>query len=220
MGKGVLIVAAAGNENIPYRSYPAGYGEVLSVSSVGSGGPCEGEISDHLKSSFSNYGKYVDLAAPGCSLVSSESGGQVQGSVQGTSFSSPIVAGIAGLLLSINPTAEASHIASTLINRANRHLLYQHNPKYKSQTTDGKTFFLLGKGIVDADAAVRHVLSQEPSPYVRRVSGCGTLGHLSNQIHFQLALQSTKGLNTLLAFLVLLLFPAFLCLLTPHRSHT
>ncbi len=58
---GVVLVAAAGNDNVSTPSYPAAYSSVISVAAVDS---------SKNKASFSNYGSTIDLAAPGVSVYS------------------------------------------------------------------------------------------------------------------------------------------------------
>ena len=96
--KNVLVVAAAGNENTAKRSYPAAYADVLSVGATRTG--------TNSRASFSNYNsstdRWVDVAAPG--IVSSMTDdGVYRAGLEGTSFSSPIVAGIAGLVKTLHP---------------------------------------------------------------------------------------------------------------------
>ena len=54
--RGSILVAAAGNSNSSSESYPAAYPEVIAVAATGP---------DGSKSSFSNFGRWVDVAAPG-----------------------------------------------------------------------------------------------------------------------------------------------------------
>ncbi len=91
--KGAVIVAAAGNSASSSPFYPAAYPSVIAVAAT--------TDLDRL-ASFSNYGDWVDVAAPGISIYST---GIVSGTPgydyqSGTSFSSPLTAGLAGLLFS------------------------------------------------------------------------------------------------------------------------
>lgn len=87
--KGIVLVAAAGNDGGDNWSYPASYKEVISVASTNN---------RDEPSTFSNSGDFIDLAAPGEDIIGpSYMGGYQVGS--GTSFSAPIVSGIAGLIL-------------------------------------------------------------------------------------------------------------------------
>lgn len=89
----VVLVAASGNDNTERPGYPAAYPEVLAVASTDA---------DGAKSSFSNFGDYIDVAAPGASIASTYPGSQYA-ALSGTSMSSPHVAALAGLIRSINP---------------------------------------------------------------------------------------------------------------------
>ncbi|MDP2790116.1 MAG: S8 family serine peptidase [bacterium] len=116
---GVLIVAAAGNENLDLDvtpQYPACYAGVLGVASVSS---------SDVKSSFSNYGSCIDLAAPGENISStlfyspSQGYSAVSGSGwYGTSVASPFVAGAAALLKAMSPTLSGADLATALKNQA------------------------------------------------------------------------------------------------------
>lgn len=166
--KGMVIVGAAGNEDSSYRRYPAGYGSVVSVANIDA---------NQRKHETSNYGKWVDIAAPGASLETAHPGDTTQ-SVTGTSFAAPIISGVAGLLLALNPEAEAKHIINTILNSADRDI-YSHdiNSEYSLTTQDKKKLLLLGRGMVDAEQAVKQVSSQSSNPdFKYRIGGCASIG--------------------------------------------
>ncbi|MFQ6058698.1 MAG: S8 family serine peptidase, partial [Anaerolineae bacterium] len=91
---GVLLVAAAGNDSTAYPSYPAAYEQVMGVSAT--------DRYDQ-RASFSNYGSYISVAAPGVSILSTVRGGSYQ-FWSGTSMASPHVAGLAGLVFAQDPS--------------------------------------------------------------------------------------------------------------------
>jgi hypothetical protein len=83
IGKGVIVVAAAGNSGIEGALYPAAYPDVVAVGSVDQ---------DLQHSSFSNYGPQIDIWAPGRDILSTKWDG-TYALVSGTSFAAPYVAG-------------------------------------------------------------------------------------------------------------------------------
>jgi len=102
--KGTVVFAAAGNYANSTPIYPAGCTNVVAVGAMDS--------NDNL-ASFSNFGSYVDLTAPGTNIMTTLSGGGY-GGVSGTSFASPIAAGVAALVLSRNPSLSAQQLVTLL----------------------------------------------------------------------------------------------------------
>jgi subtilisin family serine protease len=91
--KGLICVASAGNDGEDVVVYPAGLKHVMGVAST----------SDYdTRSSFSNYGSDVWVAAPGEGIVSTYPWGTYAAG-WGTSFSAPFVSGTAALLVSVSP---------------------------------------------------------------------------------------------------------------------
>jgi len=90
----VVLVAASGNDNTSRPGYPAAYSEVFAVGATNN---------KRERASFSNYGDYIDVVAPGDSIASTYIGGQYA-SLSGTSMASPHVAALAGLIRTLNPS--------------------------------------------------------------------------------------------------------------------
>jgi thermitase len=93
-GKGVVVVAAAGNNGNSMPFYPAYYTNCIAVAGTDS--------LDRL-AGWSNYGDWVDVAAPGVNIVSTYLSATNGGYnvMSGTSMASPHVAGLAALVLSV-----------------------------------------------------------------------------------------------------------------------
>jgi subtilisin family serine protease len=155
---GVLLVAAAGNSgqsgNQP--SYPAALLQPLGSNGVGGIGLAVAASNlSRGRASFSNYGSYISLAAPGENVFGALSSSadpnywprqSLPGSVtgiygygSGTSYSSPEVAGAAALVWAANPGLRAADVAAILKQSASGHGGWNENTGY---------------GILDAAAAV------------------------------------------------------------------
>ncbi len=102
---GAVIIAAAGNEASEAFLYPAAYPDVLSVGNV--------SRPTNRRYSTSNFGYWIDVMASGVSIKSTESN-DGYGFKTGTSMSSPIVAGVAGLLRAHQPAWPASRVRAQL----------------------------------------------------------------------------------------------------------
>jgi len=101
--KDAVIVAACGNDGGEDLSFPAGLNNVISVANTGS---------NDRKNSSSNYGVTIDCTAPGGSAYSTL--GASYGPNSGTSMSSPIVAGVVGLIRSKFPSYNAERVTAQL----------------------------------------------------------------------------------------------------------
>jgi subtilisin family serine protease len=108
--KGVILVACGGNGNKEGSDFPASSPYVISVAA-----------SDkvYFLTSFTNYGKTVDIAAPGAEILTTTVGsGTSLSIVSGTSYAAPHVAGLIGLMLSLNPYLTFEEIRDYLMKGA------------------------------------------------------------------------------------------------------
>jgi thermitase len=101
--KGVLVIAAAGNEetNDPSWAYPAAHNNVLAVAAYDS--------STGKMAYFSNYGDWVSVAAPGVNILSTIPGGYYDLD-SGTSMAAPMVTSLAAMLKSQDPNLSSNQI--------------------------------------------------------------------------------------------------------------
>jgi thermitase len=90
---GVVVVAAAGNNGDTVPMYPAYYTNCIAVAATDAG---------DARTSWSNYGDWVDVAAPGLSIYSTLKNSSY-GYMSGTSMASPHVAGLAALVFTTVP---------------------------------------------------------------------------------------------------------------------
>ncbi len=123
---GVLVVAAAGNLNSTEPQYPAASEGVIAVAAL------DGQ---RLKTSFSNYGSWVDLAAPGESIYSTYPI-DGYGWWSGTSMATPFVSGQIALLRSLAPWLTPAQIEGQLAAKAQS--LDSLNPDYVGQLGSGE----------------------------------------------------------------------------------
>ncbi len=100
--KGGVVVVAAGNSgsDLGYADNPY----IISVSATSS---------SDSKTSWSSFGNYVDVAAPGAGIWSTTRGGGYA-SVSGTSFASPVTVGVVALMMSVNPALTPADIEQLL----------------------------------------------------------------------------------------------------------
>ena len=145
--KGVVIVAAAGNENTNSASFPARYDHVIAVSALDR---------DGKRAPYSNFGAGVNIVAPGGATRDSDEGGILQETIdpatgrsvfsafQGTSMASPHVAGVAALIKAAG-VSDPEQVAK---------ILYESSQDVQN---DERNEF--GAGYLDAAAAVQ--LAQE-----------------------------------------------------------
>ncbi len=149
IANGMVIVTSAGNSGNTSASYLAARADIVSVASLTSTG---------AKSSFSNYGTWVDVSAPGSNINSTYSnhGSATYAYLSGTSMASPHVAGLAGLIRSKLPALTSAEVRDIIITSAEN--IDAQNPSYVG---------LLGTGRINALSALQSIFGAEATADVR-----------------------------------------------------
>jgi thermitase len=107
-GKGVLVVAAMGNDGHEAPSYPAACAGVLAVGAV--------DRDDRLPN-FTNFGAHISVTAPGVDILSTTLDNGYE-ELSGTSMATPHVSGLAALVKAANPAFTAQQIRQKLESSA------------------------------------------------------------------------------------------------------
>jgi thermitase len=143
--QGVIVVAAAGNDNVNTPQYPVAHESVIGVTAV---------TSDNLKADFASYGPWVELAAPGVGITSTIIGPEGSGYAhwRGTSMSTAFVSGAAALARQKLPSATTVEIQQLLTSYA--------------QDIDGQNPELAGQlgGLLDIGAAISAGITPTVTP--------------------------------------------------------
>lgn len=136
--KGIVLIAAAGNDNVSTPYYPAASPGVISVGATNQ---------NDEKATFSNFGPTIDLMAPGVSIYSTiGSSDHDYGFNSGTSMACPMVAGLAALMLAARPDLSPQQIEAYLKNNADN--IAANNPGFTGQ---------LGAGRINAQKTLAHI---------------------------------------------------------------
>lgn len=101
----VIVVAAAGNDGRKDERYPAGEKDVMSVGAL--------DQDAEEMATFANHGKWVEVAAPGVSVMSALPDGQF-GTWSGSSMAAPFVAGQAALLIALAPDEKPKNVVNAI----------------------------------------------------------------------------------------------------------
>lgn len=144
--QGCVVVCAAGNTNSTRVGYPAGYNFAISVA---------GTDSLDQKASWSSFGDWIDISAPGLRPPSTGLNNSYI-LFGGTSAASPHVAGTAALLIARYPDAPPDIIEEFLENGADN--IDEQNPAFAG---------LLGAGRVNAARAL--VGAEQPMPVINSI---------------------------------------------------
>jgi subtilisin family serine protease len=106
--KRCVLIAAAGNNGNDVALYPGACNNVVAVSATDS---------SDLRPSWSNYGSYVDVCAPGVDIATLY-GADQYGWWSGTSFSCPVTSGVVALMASANPQLSNTQLVELVIKNS------------------------------------------------------------------------------------------------------
>lgn len=156
--KGVLVVAAAGNDMYDLDESPrfpvcadkdSAFQKILGVSAINN---------SYRLAPFSNIGNCVDITAPGMFISSTlffrsdlEEEKIFNGSLHGTSFATPFVSGAAALIKSINLDWTAKDLIE-ILSKSVHHTRGQDEESYKS---------LFGVGLLQIDSAIKYAIEKK-----------------------------------------------------------
>ena len=157
IAKGIIVIAAAGNESTSAAFYPASYENVVSVSAVNK---------NREQANYSNFGENIDIAAPGgdflvdsgiLSTLGDDQHGTTEliyGSLQGTSMAAPHVAGVVALMKSVKPELTQSEF-----------LTHLKNGELSQDLGDVGRDDIFGWGLIDAQKAIL-LMQEAPEPQI------------------------------------------------------
>jgi parallel beta-helix repeat protein len=137
--KEIVLASAAGNDRSKKEEYPSSYHNVIAVAAT------DGY---DTRASFSNYGDWIDVAAPGDNIISTIPGNEYE-KHGGTSMACPVIAGVAALIRSVHPELSNDYIF-TMIRYAVDDITYYDNKiinggrinAYKAVTMDPVAAFI------------------------------------------------------------------------------
>ena len=154
--KGIVVLFAAGNENSNI-AWPAAYESVIAVAATGR---LSTRVADE-KASYSNFGSWVDIAAPGSQIFSLSPGPNRYVNLNGTSMATPNTASLVALMMAHAPDFTANQIVNCLLSSTDN--IDAQNPNFNG---------LLGSGRINVRKAIECV-SNTSSP------DCGVPANLS-----------------------------------------
>lgn len=149
VAKGITVVVSAGNDSTDAGNYsPANISNVITVAASNS---------SNSRSSYSNFGTVIDIAAPGDNIFTYTMGGGYTSSYSGTSFASPFVAAAAATVLMLDDSLTPTQVETKIKDAA------------FPIVNNTSTVEWCGAGILNYSALFEDALA--PSPTVSRESG-------------------------------------------------
>jgi len=160
---GLVLVAAAGNGNVDWNTYPAYYPTVIAVAATDSGdlrSLWSGTDAETGRQQASNYASWVKVSAPGSSIRSTDkNGGYINNTTgadywNGTSLASPFVAGLVSLLKAAKPSLSISEVFAR-IQKYTDNIDSLQDPAYRG---------LLGTGRINVQKTLTGLSSEITAP--------------------------------------------------------
>jgi subtilisin family serine protease len=149
--KNSLVIAAAGNNGSELDFYPAAFNNVLAVTST--------SLTD-TKSSFGNYGYFIDVCAPGSGIYSAIFDDNYSPQ-SGTSMASPVVAGCAGIVKSFFPSYNAWQIGERLRVTCDNIYNVSGNTNFQNKLGNGRVNLLNALTIGGPAIRMREIVSTD-----------------------------------------------------------
>lgn len=158
--KGGLVFVSAGNNGIDEKTTPTT--TLIAVSATDS---------NDAKASWSSYGAFVSLAAPGAGIWTTSKGGIYQ-SWNGTSFASPVAAGVAALMMAAAPSLDGADIEQALFSSATDLGATGRDPQFgygRVNAAAGVKAAIAKAGVADTQAPTAQITSPAASSSVSGV---------------------------------------------------
>lgn len=187
-GLGCPILFASGNYDESFVRYPAALPSTIAVGAISPCGERKNGVSCDGEDWGSNYGRALDVVAPGVLIPTTTIGSEYTLYFNGTSSACPHAAGVMALILSANPCLTQLEARALLCNSCDT------IGNYNYSIEAGKYFGLwndqMGYGLINAYKAVSSALTIQSHPH--HVSG--TVSNITNQYKWILANSTYSGL--------------------------
>ncbi len=167
-GKGCVVLASAGNFNNEMISFPANLDNVIAVGAISPCGERKSIDSCDEETWGSNFGTELSVVAPGVLIPTTNYASSYVNDFKGTSSACPHVAGVAALMLSVNPNLTHSEVKEIIETTAQKIRTDLYTYSIDDDHPNGSWNIQMGYGLVDAYAAV--LKAKEMDLYVKDIA--------------------------------------------------